>query len=163
MSIQYWFIHRKLISAVSSLIIDYLPVLQSIFKWTIGNTMPENTSSILNCTLSISKNTCRISWNCGWKKNLPLSKSRSAARPRKRKRFWMNGQRNFNSRLPNPAAFSNPNIWIWRYISMAFFSSAVTVLQTLVIALGAGLGIWGVINLLEGYGNDNPGANAHVR
>lgn len=35
------------------------------------------------------------------------------------------------------------------------FSSAVTVLQTLVIALGAGLGIWGVINLLEGYGNDN--------
>lgn len=46
---------------------------------------------------------------------------------------------------------------------MAFFSSAVTVLQMLVIALGAGLGIWGVINLLEGYGNDNPGANAHVR
>lgn len=46
---------------------------------------------------------------------------------------------------------------------MAFFNSAVGVLQTLVIALGAGLGIWGVINLLEGYGNDNPGANAHVR
>lgn len=42
---------------------------------------------------------------------------------------------------------------------MAFFNSAVNVLQTLVIALGAGLGIWGVINLLEGYGNDNPGAN----
>ena len=41
---------------------------------------------------------------------------------------------------------------------MAFFNSAVTVLQTLVIAIGAGLGIWGVINLLEGYGNDNPGA-----
>ncbi len=41
---------------------------------------------------------------------------------------------------------------------MAFFNSAVTVLQTLVIALGAGLGIWGAINLLEGYGNDNPGA-----
>ena len=33
---------------------------------------------------------------------------------------------------------------------MAFFESAVGVLQTLVIALGAGLGIWGVINLLEG-------------
>ena len=47
--------------------------------------------------------------------------------------------------------------------SMAFFNSAVTVLQTLVVALGAGLGIWGAINLLEGYGNDNPGANAHVR
>ena len=42
---------------------------------------------------------------------------------------------------------------------MEFFNSAVDVLQTLVIALGAGLGIWGVINLLEGYGNDNPGAN----
>lgn len=45
---------------------------------------------------------------------------------------------------------------------MAFFNSAVGVLQTLVIALGAGLGIWGVINLLVGYGSDNPGANAHV-
>ena len=43
---------------------------------------------------------------------------------------------------------------------MAFFTSAVGVLQTLVIALGAGLGIWGVINLLEGYGNDNPGAKS---
>ena len=42
---------------------------------------------------------------------------------------------------------------------MAFFNSAVGVLQTLVVALGAGLGIWGAINLLEGYGNDNPGAN----
>ena len=30
----------------------------------------------------------------------------------------------------------------------------------LVIALGAGLGVWGVINLLEGYGNDNPGAKS---
>ena len=38
---------------------------------------------------------------------------------------------------------------------MAFFASAVTVLQTLHIAIGAGLGIWGVVNLLEGYGNDN--------
>jgi len=46
---------------------------------------------------------------------------------------------------------------------MAFFSSAVTILQTLVVGLGAGLGAWGVINLLEGYGNDNPGANAHSR
>ena len=46
---------------------------------------------------------------------------------------------------------------------MAFFNSAVGVLQTLVVALGAGLGIWGAINLLEGYGNDSPGANAHVR
>ena len=43
---------------------------------------------------------------------------------------------------------------------MAFFEQAITVLQTLVIALGAGLGIWGVINLLEGYGNDNPSAKS---
>ncbi len=32
---------------------------------------------------------------------------------------------------------------------MEFFNQAVTVLQTLVIALGAGLGIWGVINFLK--------------
>ena len=38
---------------------------------------------------------------------------------------------------------------------MDFFNSAVDCLETLVVALGAGLGIWGVINLLEGYGNDN--------
>lgn len=45
-------------------------------------------------------------------------------------------------------------------MSMEFFNSAIEVLQTLVIALGAGLGVWGVINLLEGYGNDNPGAKS---
>ena len=43
---------------------------------------------------------------------------------------------------------------------MAFFTSAIGVLQTLVTALGAGLAIWGVINLMEGYGNDNPGAKS---
>ena len=43
---------------------------------------------------------------------------------------------------------------------MAFFTSAVGVLQTLVIALGAGLGIWGVVNLLEGYGQDNPASKS---
>ena len=31
---------------------------------------------------------------------------------------------------------------------MDFFNSAVGVLQTLVVALGAGLGIWGCVNLL---------------
>ena len=39
---------------------------------------------------------------------------------------------------------------------MEFFNSAVEVLQTLVVALGAGLGVWGAVNLLEGYGSDNP-------
>lgn len=43
---------------------------------------------------------------------------------------------------------------------MAFISQAITVLQTVVVALGAGLAVWGVINLLEGYGNDNPGAKS---
>ena len=43
---------------------------------------------------------------------------------------------------------------------MAFFSTAVDALKTIVIALGAGLGIWGGVNLLEGYGNDNPGAKS---
>ena len=43
---------------------------------------------------------------------------------------------------------------------MEFFASAIDTLKILVIALGAGLGAWGVINLLEGYGNDNPGAKS---
>ena len=43
---------------------------------------------------------------------------------------------------------------------MEFYTSAISTLSTLVIALGAGLGIWGIINLLEGYGNDNPGAKS---
>ena len=43
---------------------------------------------------------------------------------------------------------------------MGFFNNAIGVLQTLVIAIGGGLAVWGVINLLEGYGNDNPGAKS---
>ena len=43
---------------------------------------------------------------------------------------------------------------------MAFFNQAVTVLQSLVVAIGAILSIWGGINLLEGYGNDNPGSKS---
>ena len=43
---------------------------------------------------------------------------------------------------------------------MEFFSSAVTSLSTVVVAIGAGLGVWGVVNLMEGYGNDNPGAKS---
>ena len=38
---------------------------------------------------------------------------------------------------------------------MEFFNSAVDVLKT--------LGVWGTVNLMEGYGGDNPSANAHVR
>jgi len=43
---------------------------------------------------------------------------------------------------------------------MEFFNEAINILKVLVIALGAGLSVWGVINLLEGYGNDNPGAKS---
>ncbi len=43
---------------------------------------------------------------------------------------------------------------------MEFFNAAVSTLGTLVIALGAGLALWGAVNLLEGYGNDNPGAKS---
>ena len=43
---------------------------------------------------------------------------------------------------------------------MDFFNSAVDVLQTLVIALGAGLGIWVGIFFFFCYGNDNPGAKS---
>ncbi len=43
---------------------------------------------------------------------------------------------------------------------MEFWNSAVTLMRTIVIALGAGLLVWGAINLLEGYGGDNPGAKS---
>ena len=43
---------------------------------------------------------------------------------------------------------------------MEFFNSAIDILKVLVIALGAGLAVWGVINLLEGYGSDNPAAKS---
>ncbi len=43
---------------------------------------------------------------------------------------------------------------------MEFFASAIDTLKVVVTGLGAGLGVWGVINLMEGYGNDNPGAKS---
>ena len=49
-----------------------------------------------------------------------------------------------------------------RAIFMEFFNSAVTTLQTIVVGLGGALCVWGGINLLEGYGQDNPASNAHV-
>jgi len=45
---------------------------------------------------------------------------------------------------------------------MAFFTTTIATLKIVVTALGAGVAVWGVVNLLEGYGNDNPGANAQV-
>ena len=43
---------------------------------------------------------------------------------------------------------------------MRWFASASDTRQMCVVALGAGWGAWGVINLLEGYGNDKPGAKS---
>ena len=43
---------------------------------------------------------------------------------------------------------------------MDFFNSAIEVLGTLTIALGGGLGVWGLVNMLEGYGNDNAGSKS---
>lgn len=43
---------------------------------------------------------------------------------------------------------------------MEFFAASIETLRVLVIALGAGLGVWGGINLMEGYGQDNPGAKS---
>ena len=54
---------------------------------------------------------------------------------------------------------SVPGVWVSTTF-MQFFKEAIDTLKVLVIALGAGLGVWGVINLLEGYGNDNPGAKS---
>ena len=46
---------------------------------------------------------------------------------------------------------------------MEFFNSAVGTMTTVVTAIGAGLAVWGIINLLEGYSSDNSSNNAHVR
>ena len=43
---------------------------------------------------------------------------------------------------------------------MEFFNQAIDILKILVMALGAGLAVWGVINLLVGYGSDNPAAKS---
>ena len=43
---------------------------------------------------------------------------------------------------------------------MEFFTTSVSTMSTLVTALGGGLGVWGVINLMEGYGQDNPASKS---
>ncbi len=46
---------------------------------------------------------------------------------------------------------------------MSFISSAMNTLEIIVIALGAGLAVWGGVNLMEGYGGDNAAANGQGR
>lgn len=39
---------------------------------------------------------------------------------------------------------------------METFKAGIDTLQTLVTAIGVGFGVFGLINLAEGYGSDNP-------
>lgn len=52
--------------------------------------------------------------------------------------------------------------WVIGLISLldytSFLESGVSALKVVIIAVGGGLAILGMVNLLEGYGNDNPGA-----
>ncbi len=42
----------------------------------------------------------------------------------------------------------------------SFITTACTVLKSVICLIGGGVGVWGIVNLLEGYGNDNPGAKS---
>lgn len=45
---------------------------------------------------------------------------------------------------------------------MEFFNQAIDILKILVMALGAGLAVWGVINLLEVTGRTTPRQKARA-
>ena len=42
----------------------------------------------------------------------------------------------------------------------SFISTACKVLKALIILIGGGIGVWGVVNLVEGYGGDNPASKS---
>lgn len=44
--------------------------------------------------------------------------------------------------------------------AQSFVDGAVNILSIVVTLIGGGLAIFGVVNLLEGYGNDNPGSKS---
>lgn len=60
------------------------------------------------------------------------------------------------------AAFAAMNVFAatGKVDTTNFINKTVTVLQSVISLIGAGLGIWGVVNLIEGYGSDNPGAKS---
>ncbi len=76
---------------------------------------------------------------------------------KKHKHFQTKGRRKAKI-VPN--LWTNSGIKILVSTIMAFFTNSVTALKTVVTAIGAGVAVWGIINLLEGYGNDNPGAKS---
>ena len=41
-----------------------------------------------------------------------------------------------------------------------FITTACTVLKSVISLIGGGVSLWGIVNLLEGYGNDNAGAKS---
>ena len=43
---------------------------------------------------------------------------------------------------------------------MAFITATLNLLSTIITLMGAGVGVWGVVNLLEGYGGDNAAAKS---
>ena len=43
---------------------------------------------------------------------------------------------------------------------MEFFALAISTLTTIITVLGAGVGVWGIVNLLEGYGSENAQARS---
>ena len=43
---------------------------------------------------------------------------------------------------------------------MEFITSAINMLKIITIGTGGVLAAWGLVNLLEGYGADNPGARS---
>ena len=42
----------------------------------------------------------------------------------------------------------------------SFITTACTVLKSVICLIGGGVGVWGIVNLLEGYGSDNPGSKS---
>ena len=42
----------------------------------------------------------------------------------------------------------------------AVFTAGITTLVTIVKVIGGGVAAWGAMNLLEGYGGDNPGSKS---
>lgn len=64
--------------------------------------------------------------------------------------------------IASVAVFSavGANALTFNAVMMDFTTEAKKKLKLVIEMVGGGLGIWGVVNLLEGYGSDNPGAKS---
>jgi hypothetical protein len=70
---------------------------------------------------------------------------------------WPEALRRLKGRL---FCYPQFNLYQMEEMYMEFFASAVDTLKVLVMAIGCGLGAWGIVNLLEGYGADNPASKS---